>query len=92
MGALLDARQSNRIRRRLTELYEYAKTIGYLKDFEVDVAGAKVKKLDRLHLDSSTFKAMRKPHLQVSQSLPVTVAESTPNGSSDIKTSEENQG
>ena len=47
--------------------------------------------LNRLHLDSSTFQAMRTAHLQVSQSLPVTVAMSTPNGSSDIKTDEENQ-
>ena len=48
--------------------------------------------LDRLHLDRHTFEQMRNVHLQVSQSLPVTVAMSTPNGSSDIKTSEENQG
>ena len=92
MDALLNSRQEKRIRKRLTELYDYAKTIHYLKDYEIDVAGAKVKKLDRLHLDSSTFEAMRKAPLQVLQSLPVNVAESTPNGCSDIETSEELQG
>jgi hypothetical protein len=81
MDALLNARQYKRIRGRLNELYDYGLSIGYLKKYEVDVSGAKVGKLDRLHLDSSTFKAMRKAPLQVSQSLPVTVAMSTPNGS-----------
>jgi hypothetical protein len=92
MGALLNARQHKRIRERLNELYDYAVKIRYLKAYAIDVAGAKVGKLDRLHLNSSTFQAMRKVHLQVSQSLPVTVAKSPPNCSSDIKTSEENQG
>ena len=92
MDALLNSRQDKRIRRRLNGLYDYAQKIGYLKGYAVDVPGAKVKKLDRLHLDSSTFTAMRKAPLQALQGLPVTVAESTPNGCTDIKTSEENQG
>jgi len=92
MDKLLTTRQGKRVRMRLKELYDYAKTIHYLKDYEIDVAGAKVRKLDRLHLDSSTFKAMRKAPLQVLQSLPANVAASTPNVCTDIKTSEENQG
>ena len=80
MDALLNTRQEKRIRRKLNQLYDYAVKIGYLKGYAVDVPGAKVKKLDRLHLDSATFHAMRKAPLQALQSLPVTVAESTPNG------------
>ena len=92
MDALLNARQDKRIRKRLNELYEYAQKIHYLKGYAVDVPGAKVKRIDRLQLNSTTFQAMRKAHLQVSQTIPLTVANYPPNGSSDIKTSEENQG
>ena len=41
MDPLLDARQEKRVRVRLNELYEYGKRIGYLRDYEVDVQGAK---------------------------------------------------
>jgi hypothetical protein len=91
MDALLDARQEKRIRTRLSKLYEFGKQIGYLKDYEVDVPGAKVAKLDRLHLNSATFRDMRKAPLQISQGLPAKVAKSTSNGSSDIKIDEEYQ-
>ena len=91
MDSLLDARQEKRVRARLNDLYECGKQIGYLKDYEVDVPGAKYPKIDRLHLNSAKFKAMRKAPLQVSQGLPANVAESTSNGSSDIKMDEENQ-
>jgi len=65
MDPLLDARQEKRVRVRLNELYEYGKRIGYLKDYEVDVQGAKYAKVDRLHQNIAKFKAMRKAPYQM---------------------------
>jgi hypothetical protein len=60
MDSLLESRQNERIRERIIELYDYAVGIDYLKSYEVDVPGAKAAKIDRLHLNSATFTAMRK--------------------------------
>lgn len=59
MNSLLDARQKSRIRDRLTDLYEHGVELGYLEKFEIDVPGARVEKLDYLHLNSARFEAMR---------------------------------
>ncbi len=91
MDCLLDVRKDERLRKRLNGLYEYAKGIGYLKDYVVDQPGTKHWVVDRLHLDSKTFKAMRKPSSQMSQGLHVNVAEATSNGCSDVKIEKENQ-
>lgn len=57
MDALLDARQEKRVRDRLNKLYDYGKEIDYLKDYEVDIPGARYPKIDRLHLNNAKFKA-----------------------------------
>jgi hypothetical protein len=59
MNSLLEARQQSRIRGRLTDLYRRGVELGYLEKYEIDVPGAKVEKLDCLHLSGRKFKAMR---------------------------------
>jgi hypothetical protein len=83
MDSFIRNRQQGRIKDKITELFEFGKSLDLISEYELDQPGRTVDRLDVIKLNTDTFKAARSTYdssnvsLSETQSLPIPDAEAS---------------